>query len=281
MEHDFTLKNPMPPEWLMYPHIPNGSIGWRMGYGENYSCELHKWKTTLTDEEKKLYSKMFPVPKPWLRTYVNKQITFWHYKGNPEYSINELISDYNSDRHLEFIFFWGNTSTKKGLDKACLSQWWKSDFQVGIYKYCCMEQYMMAEKAKLFNDIEIEKKILEETEPEKIKNLGRCVKNFDEDIWNNYKYSIVLNGNYYKFIQNKDLLNYLISTQDKILVEASPYDGVWGIKMSANDKNICNPTMWSGENLLGFALMEVRNELIKVCSNNLKVDWELLSELFD
>lgn len=103
----------------------------------------------------------------------------------------------------------------------------------------------------------------------------------NEEIWNNIKYSIVVNGNYNKFIQNEKLKAFLLSTEDKILVEASPYDNVWGIQMSEEDMDIKNPKLWRGENLLGFALMEVRNEIKRVCKNSNRIDFVSLHEKYD
>jgi len=93
------------------------------------------------------------------------------------------------------------------------------------------------------------------------------VREFDESVWNKVKYSIVLNGNYRKFSQNLKLREFLLSTGEDILVEASPYDAVWGIRMSANNENSQNPMKWQGKNLLGFALMEVRDEIRRVWEN--------------
>lgn len=104
-------------------------------------------------------------------------------------------------------------------------------------------------------------------EPKEIKALGRKVRGFDESVWNKVKYSIVLNGNFRKFTQNPKLREFLLSTGENILVEASPYDAIWGIRMSANNENAQNPMKWKGQNLLGFALMEVRDEIRRVWEN--------------
>jgi ribA/ribD-fused uncharacterized protein len=62
-----------------------------------------------------------------------------------------------------------------------------------------MEQYMMAEKARLFNDSETLVEIMKSNHPKQIKDLGRQVKNFNEELWIQRRYSIVLKGNYAKF----------------------------------------------------------------------------------
>ena len=126
---------------------------------------------------------------------------------------------------------------------------------------------MMAEKARLFGDKEVEKEIMNTSDPKLMKALGRKVRNFDPQVWDKVKYSIVLNGNYYKFTQNKEMMDFLLSTGDKILVEASPMDTIWGIGLSKDNEKSQNIAAWRGKNLLGFALMEVRDEIRKLYQN--------------
>jgi len=190
-----------------------------------------------------------------------------------KYSLDNLQKDFQSGKKIKYLFFWGHQPSADGsITKSCLSQWWMSSFTIETNTYCCMEQYMMAEKARIFKDEDMLKEILQSKNPKQIKELGRKVRNFDEKVWENKRYSIIFNGNYAKFFQNEELRKFLISTKDHVLVEASPYDKIWGIGMSANDKNIENPLEWKGLNLLGFALMEVRDEIIRVCENCDKLD---------
>ena len=126
----------------------------------------------------------------------------------------------------------------------------------------------MAMKAEVFGDEEVKREILSCSDPKQIKALGRKVRNFDDTVWNKVKYSIVLNGNYLKFSQNEALREFLLATGDDVLVEASPYDAVWGIRMSANSPDAQNPLKWRGHNLLGFALMEARDEIRRVWANS-------------
>jgi ribA/ribD-fused uncharacterized protein len=120
---------------------------------------------------------------------------------------------------------------------------------------------MMAEKARLFSDQEILEEILKTGNPKEVKSLGRKIKNFDHIVWDKHKYEIVKRGNLLKFSQNPEFKNFLLSTNEKVLIEASPYDRIWGIGMLESDPKAENPLQWNGENLLGFALMEVRDEL--------------------
>jgi ribA/ribD-fused uncharacterized protein len=142
-----------------------------------------------------------------------------------------------------------------------LCQWWKSKFVENNIEYCCCEQYMMYQKALLFNDKETANKILNTKEPREQKKLGREVKNFDEHVWDVAKEKIVYNGNYLKFSQNEDLKEYLCDTHPYELVEANKYDRIWGIGMFSHDPNILDTSKW-GQNLLGKILMNVRNNFV-------------------
>lgn len=168
-------------------------------------------------------------------------------------NVDILRQMYNRGEKLEFEFFFRSDNP--------FSQWYLSNFEIDGVKYSCMEQYMMAEKARLFKDYDIEKEIMKATIQKDMKGLGRLVKGFDNDIWDKHKVGIIIKGNLAKFSQNKVLLKKLLSTGSKILVEASPWDKIWGIGLSADNISNKNPNSWRGKNLLGFALMEVRKEL--------------------
>ncbi len=164
---------------------------------------------------------------------------------------------------IEYLFFWGHQPSKDGtITQSCLSQWWIQPFKDAEgTEYSSAEQYMMAGKARLFEDDETLAEILTYHDPATVKKLGRKVANFDDKIWKDNKYNIVKQGNLYKFSQNEPLKEFLLSTQNKILVEASPYDTIWGIGLGKEHANAPVPERWRGLNLLGFALMEVREEL--------------------
>ena len=178
-----------------------------------------------------------------------------------KYNIETIIDRFDSDNNLDFLFFWGHTENKEYVTKACLSQWYESEFKVNEITYFTAEHYMMAEKAKLFNDVSIYNQILKTRKQGKIKELGRLIENFDQNIWDNHKYQIVVKGNYLKFSQNEKLKAFLLNTREKVLVEASPLDSIWGIGLSVDNENVNNPNFWEGSNLLGFALMEVRDQI--------------------
>ncbi|MDR2870384.1 MAG: NADAR domain-containing protein [Deferribacteraceae bacterium] len=269
----------MLPRWIKYPEIPYRSIGWRMGYGESYWCdEWGPWFDSLSPEQQADYNAKFPEPLMWqdkheqhteeiVQKFAREIMTFWRKDGQPKYTWSQASKDHEAGIAQEFCFFWGHQPAKDGtIGKSCLSQWWMQDFRVGASHYCCMEQYMMAEKARIFDDKETGKAIMASNSPKEIKALGRKVRDFNEDLWNFVKHTIVLTGNYYKFSQHRDLLHFLLNTKG-ILVEASPYDRIWGIGMAKSDNSSSNPTKWKGQNMLGFALTELRDELVRVYEN--------------
>ena len=162
----------------------------------------------------------------------------------------------------KFLFFWGHQPNKDGsISKTCFSQWWLSSFEVDKVIYKTAEHWMMAKKAELFNDNDVLAKIIKANSPAEAKKFGREVRNYDDKVWLANRYEIVKQGNYHKFSQNPDLAAFLINTNDRVLVEASPVDPIWGIGMASDHKDVLNPEKWKGLNLLGFALMEVRDEL--------------------
>ena len=147
------------------------------------------------------------------------------------------------------------------IGAECLSQWYRADFEVDGFQYSTAEHYMMAEKARLFCDEKSRTKILSAKSPGEAKALGRLVEGFHEHEWREHRFTIVVSGNLHKFQQNPKLKDYLLRTQNRVLVEASPYDRIWGIGLAADHTNVEEPSHWKGDNLLGFALMEVRSLL--------------------
>ncbi len=177
---------------------------------------------------------------------------------------NELIEFINQGNRAKYVFFWGHQKSKSGITKSCFSQWYESSFEIDGIHYPTAEHYMMAEKARLFGDNEITLKIAAAKNPGEAKKYGREVKKFNEQIWIKNRFAIVVNGNKAKFSQNQDLKQFLLNTKDRVLVEASPVDKIWGIGLASDDPVIEDPNHWKGLNLLGYALMEVRDLIINI-----------------
>ena len=178
-----------------------------------------------------------------------------------KYSIEWARNTYTAGPEMQFVFFWRNTQTAARLTPACLSQWYPCSFVVDGMTYQTAEQYMMAEKARLFGDAATFEKIMTAPGPREFKALGRTVAGFDPAVWNGHKSDIVLRGSLAKFSQNAELREYLLGTGNAVLVEASPYDRIWGVGLAQDDPRIRDPRNWRGENLLGFVLMEARDIL--------------------
>ena len=239
-------KEIMPPPWLAHREIERYSIGWRMGYGEDYIYRFGDWLDTLSPEEQTEYRALFPEPVTWKGWWEDEDrvevlehgdffVEVWQPEGSPKYTRQWLQQEFSMGRKRELCLFWGHQPAEDGqLTKSCLSQWWMEDFWSVANTYLCMEQYMMAGKAELFGDHEIREQILKCSDPKQIKALGRKVRGFDQMVWDKFKYAIVLNGNWCKFSQNRNLREFLLSTGDSVLAEASPYDNIWGIRLSAN-----------------------------------------------
>jgi ribA/ribD-fused uncharacterized protein len=174
----------------------------------------------------------------------------------------ELIERLGRGETVDFFFFWGHTpKDPEVVDKSCLSQWFPRAFDVDGVRYASAEHFMMAEKARLFRDEEMLAKILESKTPADAKAFGRKVRNYEDEAWGRARLDAVARGNMAKFGAHGDLCAFLLETGDKVLVEASPRDRVWGIGMGASNPDARNPQRWRGLNLLGFALMTARESL--------------------
>ena len=180
---------------------------------------------------------------------------------NMKYSVETIKQIACANPQVQFVYFWGHTPAKNGVTSTCLSQWYDTAFEVAGVKYHTAEQYMMAQKALLFNDAEVYDEIMAADNPRDYKKLGRKIRNFDGKVWDTKKYEIVVEGNKAKFSQNDELKEFLLSTGDAILVEASPYDRIWGIGLYPAQAAKGTVDQWRGLNLLGCALMEVRDWL--------------------
>lgn len=142
-----------------------------------------------------------------------------------------------------------------------LSNWYLSEFQYDGICYSSMEQYMMYQKAILFGNLEIAEQILKTENVGAIKALGRSVKDFEDSVWAGRRQIIVYRGLVEKFGQNAELRRLLLKTKDAVLAECAVKDRIWGIGLSMNDVRRFDLQSWQGQNLLGYALMEVRDQI--------------------
>jgi len=180
----------------------------------------------------------------------------------PEERLAQLVAAEAAGAPLDLLGFWGHRPDPDGsTGTGCLSQWWPQPFTVDGVVYPTAEHWMMAGKARLFDDAEGLAAVLGAASPGAAKAAGRKVRGFDEARWRDARYPLVVAGNVAKFTQHADLAGVLRRTGRRVLVEASPYDRIWGIGMSRTHEDFGRPSRWRGLNLLGFALMDVRERL--------------------
>lgn len=151
----------------------------------------------------------------------------------------------------KYTFFW----------RGPFSQWAPSEILIDGVKYNCCEQYMMAQKALLFKDMEAHDAIMKAQHPSDQKSLGRKIKNFDKETWELVAKSVVFRANDAKFTQHKHYYDDLMATGDTLLVEASPEDKIWGIGLAENDPRVHDESQWQGTNWLGEVITDVRENL--------------------
>jgi ribA/ribD-fused uncharacterized protein len=175
----------------------------------------------------------------------------------------DLILAIQKGFHPKWVFFWGHKPNMDGsITKSCFSQWWGGHpFEIDGLRYPTAEHFMMAEKARLFRDEANLSAILTAKSAAAAKKLGRQVTGFNEETWLKHRWEIVVRGNSAKFSQYPELARFLRQTGQRVIVEASPHDSIWGIGLAADHPNAERPQDWMGLNLLGFALMKVREQL--------------------
>jgi ribA/ribD-fused uncharacterized protein len=175
-----------------------------------------------------------------------------------------LIAAVQEGAAFTYLPFYGHAPEPDGsAGQGCLSQWWPAAFVVDGNTFATAEHYMMWRKAMLFDDSETAVRILAADTPKEAKALGRQARDFDQATWEAARYEIVVEAGRHKFGQHDDLRTFLRGTTDRILVEASPRDRVWGIGLGRNNPAAHEPARWRGLNLLGFALCDVRDVLVE------------------
>ena len=180
----------------------------------------------------------------------------------PEQRLEQLRTAEAAGKTLTMLAFWKPEPTPSGqIGAGCLSQWWPAACTVDGVTYPTAEHWMMAGKARLFDDPAGLRAVLATASPRAVQAAGRRVRGFDEQLWVAARYDLVVAGNLVKFTHHADLRGFLLATGDRVLVEASPYDRIWGVGLGPSNPAVLRAATWRGRNLLGFALMDVRDRL--------------------
>lgn len=155
------------------------------------------------------------------------------------------------------IFFW--------MPDSFMSNWYSPSPLYLIdhpsVRFENSEAAFMFLKAMTFGDLFVAKQVIANQDPKYTKGLGKTVNGFTDEVWAEERYNCMLDACFAKFTQNPKLAKKLLATGSKILVEASPYDKIWGVGLAPNDVRVLNPANWRGLNLLGEVLMDIRDLL--------------------
>ncbi len=142
------------------------------------------------------------------------------------------------------------------------SQWYPSPMVIDGVKYSCAEQYMMAQKARLFGDDPALRAIMSTDDPAQQKRLGKLVRGFDVRTWEAVARDVVMRASIAKFASDTKLRARLLLTEGTVLVEASPTDVIWGVGLAEDDPRVHNRARWRGRNWLGQVLTDLRDDLL-------------------
>jgi len=237
---------------------------------------MYEWSLkTWSEKKQEIFSNYhYVVNRRGIESITLEEEIQFFKNNNPITSVGECQQKNKSEN---FTFFWetsspfsqwhkskfkSTTCLIEGINKIKKKDILKGEFPLEEQEYSSVEQFMMFHKAIIFLDIESAKKIMGVDNVRKIKELGREVQNFDETIWKYYRSKIVFEGNKAKFTQNQSLKEKLFLTKETTLVEASPYDNIWGIGLSVDNPKAKLRDTWEGLNLLGEILTKVRVELM-------------------
>ncbi|OHS97873.1 hypothetical protein TRFO_35834 [Tritrichomonas foetus] len=185
------------------------------------------------------------------------------------YTLEDLKEAWSHGKRYKFAYFWESDCIVDEPTVQCFSQWYPSTFTIDGIVYSSALQFMMASKGRLFpNNNKIIKKIMTTKKPNKMKTLGREIKNFNQETWDKECRNIVFKANLAKFSQNEKMKKVLMSfDKNTIFVEANPHDTIWGIHLKENDPKARDPFQWCGQNYLGFQLTKVRDSFIQEATN--------------
>ena len=145
---------------------------------------------------------------------------------------------------------------------GCFSNWYPAKFNYAGNHFGNVGQFVMYHKAMLFNEEDWAEMIMLTSDPQKCNKIGSLpFKHFDSDLWDEQSRIILKRGVKAKFSQNVMLRNVLLGTGNALLALCSPYDKKWGTGIGIDNPDYRRVDKWTGENLLGTILMEVRDEL--------------------
>lgn len=254
----------MLPLWLEYPCYSRYGKEWNLGEGHKYKINWFEWLEKLTPEEFGKYKKLFPAPLQW-RDYWREEVSegsaylfihnhywtgYWEKNGIPKYL--QIKAPQKKKKNQPFIL---ETDSQKKIEKELLSEA-NVGFRIDQECYFSLDQYVAVEKARLFGDFSMERKIMKMKSSKEIQRIDQEISFYEEEIWQKIYFTVFLNGTYQKFMQNPKLKEFLLGTEDRVLLEEK-----W------RNINLDEIIITAEVNELGCLLMEVRDEIRRVCKN--------------
>ena len=163
------------------------------------------------------------------------------------------------DRQVETVYFH-----KLEEPYGFLSNWYPSDIAVDGKRFSSTEQYIMYKKCMILGDEAAAKQVMATDDPEQQQAIGRSARNYHNTVWDGICQVVAMRGLLAKFSQHDDLRRKLLETGDAYLVECARSDHRWACGIGLYDDDRRDIDRWKGKNILGFALMEVRQALINI-----------------
>lgn len=108
-------------------------------------------------------------------------------------NVSELIEVVARGSRPKYVFFWGHKPPREGaVDQSCLRQWYAAPFTHDGLRFPTAEHFMMHAKALLFSDAEAAAAVLKAAIPGAAKAIGRSVRGFRQDVWQERRFAIVM-----------------------------------------------------------------------------------------
>lgn len=160
------------------------------------------------------------------------------------------------DRSIYAVFFH-----KPEEPHGYLSNWYISPFTADGIRFTSTEQFIMYKKCMIFGDEQSAKAVLVTNDPAEQQDIGRKAKGYIHTLWSGIRQTIAYEGLLEKFRQNDELRRKLLDTGDAYLVECAGSDKTWACGIKLDDARRFDASLWDGQNILGFTLMQVRGSL--------------------
>jgi len=192
----------------------------------------------------------------------------------------------NAPTHIlkpeECVVFWGMGSVCSnfhGAEYTRLEEFPQDPNNAKYVTFKSVEHDYMYHKATYFRDYYHAEKIRTSKEPRDAKRWGRKVRWYDDAKWGKVKEAVMFRAKLAQAHEWPYIRNYYLKMQGRTFIEASPYDGIWGVKLEANNPAIYNKRKWKGKNLLGKVCDKLANHLTQEIDESAVNKWMEVQEV--